>query len=237
MTVFGTDEYQKGADGSYKFFNDYTSQLTGDVDFIQQHLERISTRASTPRTRSSTAAKTANVPAATRRRSASARRSSCARMYYFTLVRTYGDVPLHARRRRLAFRRSTTREPVAKVYDAIIADLIVAEAVLAGQGRRSTAARQAGGAAPPRRGLPDPRRRCGDLAPTSRLAEAKAVDRDNPALRAPAALQGRLDFGNEVNSEVIWAIQYTADPLTNGDEAPATSCTCTSASRTISSRA
>ena len=35
MTVFGTDEYQKGADGSYKFFNDYTAQLTGDVDFIR----------------------------------------------------------------------------------------------------------------------------------------------------------------------------------------------------------
>jgi hypothetical protein len=32
MTVFGTDEFQKGADGSYKFFNDYTAQLTGDVD-------------------------------------------------------------------------------------------------------------------------------------------------------------------------------------------------------------
>src|SRR3954467_4160025 len=36
MTVFGTDEFQKGADGSYKFFNDYTSSLNGDVDFIQQ---------------------------------------------------------------------------------------------------------------------------------------------------------------------------------------------------------
>src|SRR3954452_18706995 len=35
MTVFGTDEYQKGADGSYKFFNDYTPQLNGDVDFIR----------------------------------------------------------------------------------------------------------------------------------------------------------------------------------------------------------
>src|SRR3982751_551097 len=30
MTVFGTDEYQKGADGSYKFFKDYTAQVNGD---------------------------------------------------------------------------------------------------------------------------------------------------------------------------------------------------------------
>src|SRR5688500_6331212 len=35
MTVFGTDEYQKGADGSYKFFNDYTAQLNADVDFLR----------------------------------------------------------------------------------------------------------------------------------------------------------------------------------------------------------
>src|SRR5512133_1044502 len=35
MTVFGTDEFQKGADGGYKFFNDYTSSLNGDVDFIK----------------------------------------------------------------------------------------------------------------------------------------------------------------------------------------------------------
>src|SRR5215208_394484 len=35
MTVFGTDEYTRGADGSYKFFNDYTAQLNGDVDFIR----------------------------------------------------------------------------------------------------------------------------------------------------------------------------------------------------------
>ena len=36
MTVFGTDEYQKGADGGYKFFNDYTPGLNGDVDFIRK---------------------------------------------------------------------------------------------------------------------------------------------------------------------------------------------------------
>src|SRR5688572_25868349 len=34
LTVFGTDEFTKGADGSYKFFNDYTAQLNSDVDYI-----------------------------------------------------------------------------------------------------------------------------------------------------------------------------------------------------------
>ena len=31
FTVFGTDEYTKGADGSYKYFNDYTAQLKADA--------------------------------------------------------------------------------------------------------------------------------------------------------------------------------------------------------------
>src|SRR5205814_1872529 len=32
LTVFGTDIYTKGADGSYKFVNDYTSNLNPTVD-------------------------------------------------------------------------------------------------------------------------------------------------------------------------------------------------------------
>src|ERR1041385_8715673 len=35
LTEFGTDLYTKGADGSYKFVNDYTPQLHPDVDFFR----------------------------------------------------------------------------------------------------------------------------------------------------------------------------------------------------------
>src|SRR5206468_8425189 len=34
VTEFGTDIYTKGADGSYKFINDYTSQLNPTVDYF-----------------------------------------------------------------------------------------------------------------------------------------------------------------------------------------------------------
>jgi len=34
LTVFGTDIYTKGADGSYKYVNDYTSNLNPTVDYI-----------------------------------------------------------------------------------------------------------------------------------------------------------------------------------------------------------
>src|SRR3954463_4556691 len=60
MTVFGTDEFQKGADGGYKFFNDYTSALNGDVDFIQQTWRDFYTGINTTNTVIE-AAKTANI--------------------------------------------------------------------------------------------------------------------------------------------------------------------------------
>ena len=92
MTVFGTDEYQKGADGSYKFFNDYTAQLTGDVDFIRNTWTDFYSGINTANTVID-AAKTANVPDATKALRVGEAKFLRA-LYYFTLVRTFGDVPL-----------------------------------------------------------------------------------------------------------------------------------------------
>src|SRR6478735_3347169 len=65
MTVFGTDEYQKGADGSYKFFNDYTAQLNGDVDMIRNTWRDFYQGVNAANTVIEVA-KTANVPDATK---------------------------------------------------------------------------------------------------------------------------------------------------------------------------
>ena len=67
-------------------------------------------------------------------------------LYFFTLVRTYGDVPLPLTPT-AGVVTETTREPAAKVYDAIIADLKAAEAVLPDKAAEYRPRRQAGGAA------------------------------------------------------------------------------------------
>ena len=67
MTVFGTDEFTKGADGSYKFFNDYTAQLNGDVDFIRDTWFDFYKGINTANTVIA-AAPTANLPDATKSR-------------------------------------------------------------------------------------------------------------------------------------------------------------------------
>ena len=209
MTVFGTDEFQKGADGGYKFFNDYTSSLNGDVDFIQQTWRDFYQGINTANTVIDVA-KTANVPAAT-----SALRVGEAKflraLYYFTLVRTYGDIPLTTTPT-AGVLTATTREASSKVYDLIVKDLLDAQAVLpdkaAQYGRADKPAAQ--------HLLAEvylTRNAPGDMALSE--AQSQAVV-SNPRFKLLSTEKANWDFGNEVNSEVVWAIQYVADPIANG---------------------
>lgn len=209
FTVFGTDEFQKGADGGYKFFNDYTAQLNGDVDYIRDTWSNFYRGINTANTVIA-AAKDAKIPEAQKTlRTAEARFLRA--MYFFTLVRTYGAVPLPLTPT-AGVATETTREPVAKVYDAIVADLLFAEAnlpdVAKDYGRATRPAAQhllslvyLTRAAP------------GDMALAA--TKAKAVI-DNPRFGLLPRYKDVFDFNNEVNKEVVFSIQFTADPLTTG---------------------
>ena len=210
MTVFGTDEFQKGSNGSYKFFNDYTAQLTGDVDIIQNLWRDFYQGINTANTVIDVAP-TADLPDATRKLRTGEAQFVRA-LYYFTLVRTYGDIPLSLTPT-AGVLTATKRDPTAKVYDAIIADLLAAEAALpdkaAQYGRADRPAAQhllaevyLTRAAP------------GDMALSA--AQALAVV-NNPRFHLLANYKDNYDINNEVNAETIWAIQNTADPLTNGE--------------------
>ena len=211
MTVFGTDEFQKGADGSYKFFNDYTAQLNGDVDFIKNTWRDFYQGVNAANTVIDVA-KTANVPDATKTLRVAEAQFMRA-LYYFNLARTYGDVPLFTAPT-AGVLTETNRAPVADVYKQVIADLTAAIAVLpdkaAQYGRADKPAAQhllaevyLTRAAP------------GDMALSA--AQSKAVV-DNPRFKLLTNYKDLWVMGNEVNSEVVWAIQYTADPLTNGGD-------------------
>src|SRR4051812_17451803 len=213
MTVFGTDEFQKGADGGYKFFNDYTSALNGDVDFIQQTWRDFYQGINATNTVIDVA-KTANVPAATLALRVAEAKFLRA-MYYFTLVRIYGDVPLSTIPT-AGVKTATVRDPAAKVYDQIIQDLTEAQTVLpdkaAQYGRADKPAAQ--------HLLGEvylTRNAAGDAAKAE--AQLQAVV-SNPRFALLSTEKANWDFGNEVNSEVVWAIQYTADPILNGASSP-----------------
>jgi hypothetical protein len=215
MTVFGTDEYQKGADGSYKFFNDYDARLTGDIDFIRNTWTDFYAGINTANTVID-AAKTANVPDATKALRVGEAKFLRA-LYFFTLVRTYGDIPLPLTPT-AGVVTNTTREPVAKVYDAIIADLKDAEGVLPdkaaqyGRADKPAAQQLLGEVYLTRAGA-------ATSSPDFALAAAELnAVATNPRFSLVPNYRNLWVMGNEVNSEVIWAIQYTADPLTNGGD-------------------
>jgi hypothetical protein len=213
MTVFGTDEFQKGADGSYKFFNDYTSSLNGDVDFIQQTWRDFYQGINATNTVIDVA-KTANVTQATKDQRVAEAKFLRA-LYYFTLVRTYGDVPLYTTPT-AGVLTATTRETAAKVYDQIVKDLTDAIAVLPDKSAQYGRAEK-----PAAQHLLGEvyltRNAAGDAANAE--AQLQAVV-SNPRFALLATEKLNWDFGNEVNSEVVWAIQYVADPITNGASSP-----------------
>jgi hypothetical protein len=213
MTVFGTDEYTKGADGSYKYFNDYTAQLNGDVDYIRDTWYDFYKGINTANTVIAAAptASVADAIKATRVAEAQFLRA----LYYFTLVRTYGDIPIYTEPN-TTVNTETNREPVAAVFDLIIADLLAAEAVLPDK------AAQFG-----RADKPAVQHLLGEVyltragaatsSPDFALAAEKLSAVANNSRFALLPRYGDLwRIDNENNSEVVFSIQFTADPLTTG---------------------
>jgi hypothetical protein len=214
MTVFGTDEFQHGADGSYKFFNDYTPQLNGDVDFIRDTWRDFYRGINTCNTVIA-GAETVNLPQATKDLRVGEAKFLRA-LYFFTLVRTYGDIPLPLEPTSGVV-TETTRVPVSQVYDAIIADLQDAitklpdKAAQFGRADAPAAHHLLGEVYLTRAGA-------ATSSPDFALAAAELQQvADNPRFGLLAQYKDNFDINNEGNKEVVWAIQFTADPLTTGD--------------------
>src|SRR5437773_11924049 len=91
VTEFGTDIYTKGADGSFKYINDYTRQLNPDAQYFRE------TWADFYRAINTTNAAIDQAPVVTMASTLKARRVAEARflrpLYYFDLGQTYGPVP------------------------------------------------------------------------------------------------------------------------------------------------
>ena len=213
MTVFGTDEYQKGADGSYKFFNDYTAQLNPDVDFLRDTWFDFYKGINTANTVID-AAPRVDLPEATKGLRVGEAKFLRA-LYYFTLVRTFGDIPLYTAPTP-GVTTETTRQPVAQVYAQIIKDLLEAEAALPdkaaqyGRADRPAVQHLLGEVYLTRAGA-------ATSSPDFALAATKlAAVANNSRFSLVPRYADLWRIDNEANSEVVFSIQFTADPLTTG---------------------
>jgi len=223
LTEFGTDIYTEGADGSYKYINEYTAQLNPDVDFIRDTWADFYRAINTANTA------IAQAPAVQMDSSLKAQRLAEARflraLYYFDLVQMYGPVTLQLEPTTTASTQFT-RAPVDSVYAAIIDDLKYAEATLPyvakeyGRATKGAAQhllakvyltwqRDADSAADE-----TAKKQAGDFANAADYAQ-RVIKSGQYALLP--RFSDVFAFGNEKNAEVIWSVQFTNDPLTTGN--------------------
>src|SRR5712691_4981495 len=222
LTEFGTDIYTKGADGSYKFVNDYTTQLNPTVDYFTNTWNDFYRAINTAN------AALGQAPIVHMDSTLKVKRVAEVRflraLYYFYLVQMFG--PLHITLQEVtAPTTEAHRYPVDSVYDVILGDLTYAEANLPAvqqdYGRVTKGAaqhllakvyltrqRDADSAADEAA-----KRQAGDFANAADYAQ-RVINSGQYALLP--RFKDVFDFANERNQEVIWSIQFTTDPLTTG---------------------
>lgn len=210
LTVFGTDEFSEGSDGGHKHYNRYNSDLNPAASMVREVWDRLyrainSTNATIDR--APDVAWTGPVPIEQRVAEARFLRG----LYYLYLVQMFGDVPLHLEETTEVSTEST-RAPRNEVLAAVIADLEFAEAKLpvtqAQYGRATKGAAQflLARALLTRGGT-------GDFAAAA--AAAKRVI-DSGQYRLLTKFSDLWIPANDKNAEVVFAVQYSADPILNG---------------------
>lgn len=219
LTVFGTDTYTNGSDGAFKYVNQYTPQLDARVDIIREIWNEFYIAINTCNTVVDMAPQ---IQGAGVTDASKAKRVAEARFlrahYFFVLAQMFGPIPLPLNANRVVITEST-REPLDKVYAAIIADLDFAVqnlpvVILANYDGRATK-----GAA---------EHLLAKVYLTKATSTAKAADDYSKALMYAKNVIANYDYrlltdfakifeqgSGEQNNEVIFSVQYTNDPRTN----------------------
>jgi hypothetical protein len=216
MLEMGTDVWTKGADGSHKHFNDYTPALNAaesypreqwtntyrDINITNEVIARAPNVVAT--------ASLTDELKATRVAEAKYLRA----FYYFYLVRMYGDITVVTEPTEGVVTEAT-RTPAAQVYsDVIIPDLEAAIAGLPVSWGDSDYGRATKGAAQNLLGLVYlTRADAGDMTKAADLFK-QVIDSGQYQLQPTYA--SVWDMANEKNSEVIFPVISTSDPLTFG---------------------
>lgn len=217
MTEFGTDIYTNGADGSWKFMNTYTNQFDSQNGHVRELWDEFYRGINTCNAVIDRSVNVTGINETTKKQRIAEVKFIRAHNY-FLMVQLFGPIDLQLQENTIP-NKVVTRAPVQAIYDAIIKDLTEAIPDL----EALKASTQYG-----RVTRPVAENLLAKVYLTKATSEAKAADdyaKAEPLLKKVITDYGfRLlpdfsqiyQFGNERNDEVIWAIQYTRDPLTNG---------------------
>ena len=217
MSEYGTDIYQAGADGSYKGFQFYDSQLNSSYDIIQQLWEELYRGINTCNAIIERAPGTAGVADATKKLRVAEAKFLRAH-YYFILTQQFGGVDLRLTET-LGPTKKVTRATEADMYNAIVADLKAAIPDLDPKMRSTDYGRATKAAG---------EHLLARVYLTKATSSAKAADDYAQAATLAQSVISNYGFkllpdfasvfaqgAGEINDEVIFSVQYTSDPLTN----------------------
>jgi hypothetical protein len=216
LTVFGTDTYTKGADGDFKYVNDYTPQLNAGGSYFRD-LWNDFYRAINVTNIVIDRAPTIDLPEERRALRVAEARFLRAH-YYFVLVQTFG--PLHLALKEVNEVQTTaSRSSVKEVYDVIVADLEASIATLPvkqndyGRATKPAAEHMLAKVLLTRGyiagvGQPSDFQRAADLA-------KKVINTPEYGFKLLPKFTDVFNQARQEHEEVVWAVQYTSDLITN----------------------
>jgi starch-binding outer membrane protein, SusD/RagB family len=215
MTEYGTDIYATGADGSYKGFHFYDTQLQPTVDYLGTVWDELYRGINTCN------AVIERAPASTVTEAIKKIRVAEAKFlrahYYYILHQQYGGVDLRLTET-LVPTKDTKRATDADMYAAIIKDLndaipaLEAKAQSADYGRATKPAAETLLAKVYLAKGYSSAKAADDFSKAAELCKTVTTAYGFKLLDDFASV---FDENNQVNTEVVFAVQYTSDPLTN----------------------
>ncbi|MEP7323789.1 MAG: RagB/SusD family nutrient uptake outer membrane protein [Saprospiraceae bacterium] len=216
LTEYGTDIYATGADGGYKGFHFYDAQLQPTVDYLFVVWDELYRGINTCNAIIERAANVIGVPDATKKLRVAEAKFLRAH-YYYILHQEFGGVDLRLSEV-VAPTKATKRASDAEMYAQIIKDCNEAIADLENKGQSADYGRATKASA---------ETLLAKVLLAKAYGPAKAADDFQKAADLCAGIISKYGFkllddyasvhdeNNQVNSEVVFAVQYTTDQLAN----------------------
>jgi starch-binding outer membrane protein, SusD/RagB family len=209
MTVFGTDTYRAGADGSHKYMGRYDSGHNSEASYMRDTW-RIFYRQVNQANAVIARAENVEDMDATLKGQRIAEAKFLRALAYFNLVRHYGDIHLTLEETE-GVEIEANKTSAADVYAAIVSDLTAAIAGLednpSNYGRASIPAAQ----------FLMAKVKLSQPSPDAAAAEAMMTAViNNPRFSMLADFSDLWTLGNENNSEVVWSIQNAKSQVDEG---------------------
>ncbi|MEN9961543.1 MAG: hypothetical protein RL045_1797 [Bacteroidota bacterium] len=217
MSEYGTDIYSAGADGSYKGFHFYDSQLTSSVDILAQLWDETYKGINTINAVIDRAPAVTGVTDAVKATRVAEMKYLRAH-YYFILVQQFGPLDLRLKET-TGPTKTATRTSEQAVYKQIENDLIAAIAALPAVKAAGDFGRATKPAAENLLAKVYLTRASSKFAEATDYANAATLCNSviaNYGFKLLPDFASVFDQANQVNDEVIFSVQYTSDPLTNG---------------------